>query len=118
MWVYDRETLAFLAVNDAAVHHYGYTRDEFLRMTLREIHLVNDVDALMKNLEATRDQSIEKGTRWRHRKRDGAIVDVEVASHQLIFASREAKLVLATDITERLKAESALAESEHHLRSI
>lgn len=118
MWVYDRETLAILAVNDAAVHHYGYAREEFLRMTLKDIRLVNEVDAPMKNLEATRDQSIEKGSRWKHRKRNGTVIDVEIASHQLIFAGREAKLVLATDVTERLKAELALAESEHHLRSI
>jgi PAS domain S-box-containing protein len=118
MWVYDRETLAFLAVNDAAVQHYGYPRDEFLRMTLKNIRPVNDVEGLTQKLDAARDQSVEKGSRGKHRKRNGAIIDVEVASHRLIFAGREAQLVLATDITERLKAESALAESEHHLRSI
>jgi hypothetical protein len=115
MWVYDRESLAFLAVNDAAVFHYGYSREEFLSMTIKDIRSPEDVPALLDNV-SNGNPGVKAAGTWRHRKKDGNIVEVEVISHPLDFGGRNAKLVLANDITERKRAEEALRETEEQLR--
>lgn len=106
MWVYDTETLRFLAVNDAAVARYGYTREEFLGMTIRDIRPAEDV----KRLEAELPQVTgpDSSGQWRHRKKDGSVIEVEVLSDDLPFAGRPGKLVAAADVTERSRAQAAM----------
>lgn len=104
MWVYDLETLKFLAVNDTAVRTYGYAREEFLSMTIKDIRPKEDLNALYSNLKLN-VQGLEKAGAWRHIKKNGAVIEVEITSHDLDFMGREAKLVLVNDITERLRAE-------------
>jgi PAS domain S-box-containing protein len=115
MWVYDLGSLAFLAVNEAAISHYGYAREEFLSMTIKDIRSPEDVAALLDNVSQARPGITAAGT-WKHRKKDGGSIDVEIVSHPLVFAGRKAKLVLANDITERKRAEQALRETEAQLR--
>ena len=115
MWVYDLETLAFLAVNDAAVQQYGYGRDEFLRLTIKDIRPADDVAPLLDNLARHRVGLEEAGV-WRHVRRDGRLLQVEITSHRLAFQGRRARLVLAHDVTRRLAAEQALRDSEERLR--
>jgi len=117
MWVYDLETLAFLAVNDTAIRRYGYSREEFLAMTIKDIRLPEDVPALLANIAQVTEGLDEAGV-WRHRKKDGTIVDVDIVSHTLIFAGRRAELVLAQDVTARRKAARALQESEERYRML
>ena len=114
MWVYDRDTLEFLAVNGAAVIHYGYSREEFLSMTIKDIRSEADIAVLLDNLSA--ESGLNLAGTWKHRKKDGTVVDVEIISHPLVFAGRNAKLVLANDITERKRAEDALRETAEQLR--
>ncbi|HEV8588928.1 MAG TPA: PAS domain S-box protein [Pyrinomonadaceae bacterium] len=114
MWVYDRQTLEFLAVNEAAVFHYGYSRDEFLSMTIKDIRSPEDVAVLLDNISEERGFT-SAGT-WKHKKKDGSSIDVEIISHPLVFAARKAKLVLAHDVTERKRAEEALRDTEEQLR--
>ncbi len=107
MWVFDVKSLYFLAVNDAAVAHYGYSRNEFLRMTIKDIRPPEDVPALMADLRRL-DSGTESIGIWRHIKRDGTIVDVEIRGNEIDFDGHRARIILANDITERLRAERQL----------
>lgn len=113
VWVYDAETLAFLEVNDAAVAHYGYSREEFLQMRLTDIRPPQDVERF---LQVSEDESTESriGSEWRHLLKDGRIVDVEIASQPLTYQDRPARLVIAQDISERKATRRALASQVRH----
>jgi PAS domain S-box-containing protein len=107
MWVYDVETLRFLAVNAAATLHYGYSEQELLTMTLSDIRPPQDVARLLQ--DATRISGRHFGV-WRHTKKDGSVIDVEISSDELFFDGRKARIVLANDITARLRAEERIRE--------
>ena len=107
MWVYDVKSLYFLAVNDAAVAEYGYTRNEFLRMTIKDIRPPEDVPALMKEVERLTSGTESIGI-WRHLRRDGTIIDVEVRGNEIDFEGHRARFILAKDVTERRRAERRL----------
>lgn len=109
MWVYDTGTLRFLAVNAAAVRHYGYSEQEFLGMTLRDVRPEEDIAALEEGvLVASRGSHLPRV--WRHRKRDGTIIMVEIISDHIEFNGVRARLVLANDITRRLHAEQEIQQ--------
>ncbi len=111
MWLFDSETHSFLAVNDAAVHHYGYSREEFLNMTLEDISLPDEAPRLKNMLSEPGDATAHSGV-WMHRKKDGTIINVEVVSHPILFGQRQARFVLITDITERRKLEEELVKAQ------
>jgi PAS domain S-box-containing protein len=117
MWIYDLETLAFLDVNDAAVQHYGYSREEFLSMSIKDIRPQKDIPLLLENISKVTKGLDIAGT-WTHLKKDGTLIHVEIVSHTLTFAGRRAEIVLAIDITDRGKAEEALHESETKFRRL
>jgi PAS domain S-box-containing protein len=107
LWVYDIHSMSILDVNDAAVHHYGYTRDEFLGMTIRDIHLPEHIPALVDAVRSI-PGSFRKPGVWKQKKKDGAIIDVEITTHDLDYGGRPARFVLANDITDRKRAEEEL----------
>ena len=113
MWVLDVETLAFLEANDAAVAHYGYSHEEFTRLTLADIR--PDIEFRALAAEIKQDRSTTGGilaTR-RHRVKDGRLIDVEVLRHPMVFQGRPAILAVMLDVTERLRLESrASADAE------
>jgi PAS domain S-box-containing protein len=117
MWVYDLTTLRFLAVNDAAVRYYGYSRSEFLEMTIKDIRPPEDVQLLEQYL-ASENAGSQNAGEWRHRKKDGSIIDVDITASRLTFGGRPAEFVLVHDITERKKAERALRISEDRYRDL
>jgi PAS domain S-box-containing protein len=104
-WVFDRETLRFLAVNAAAIRKYGYSRDEFLAMTLKDIRPPEDVPALLETVKALGDGNESSGA-WRHRLKDGTVIDTENTSYALTFLGRAARVVVAVDITQRKRDEA------------
>jgi PAS domain S-box-containing protein len=104
MWVYDLETLSFLAVNAAAVRHYGYAQGEFLAMTIKDIRPQEDVPALIEDI-SHETEDLEEVGEWRHRKKSGEVIDVEITSHGLDWLGRSARLVLVNDVTQRKQAE-------------
>ena len=115
MWVYDVQSLAFLAVNQAAVENYGYSREEFLRMTVCDIRPAEDIPALLESVSKA-PEGLEKAGGWRHRRKDGSLIEVEITSHDLEWAGRPAKLVAVEDVTERKRAEDSLRHSEESYR--
>jgi len=115
MWVYDLSTLQFLEVNAAAIAHYGYTREEFLGMRITDIRPPEDVGRLIADL-AKRRPALQSSGEWRHRRKDGRVIDMQIESHAMAFAGHDAVLVVAQDITDRKRAEEALAESEEQYR--
>ena len=109
MWVFDHETLAFLEVNDAALAHYGYSRQEFLGMTVKDIAPAEEgpamIEYLHKLLGAETAVSLDLAGVWRHRKKDGTLMDVEIKWSPISFKGRAASLTMANDITERKRIE-------------
>jgi len=117
MWVYDLETLAFLAVNDMAVAQYGYSREEFLSMSITEIRPPETIPALIAAVREPREQISYSGI-WRHRTKTGRLLDVEITSHTMPWGGRPAVLVMATDVTERKRSREALEAAEAKFRSL
>ncbi len=109
MWVFDRQTLRFLAVNAAAIAFYGYTEAEFLGLTVMDIRPAEDAAEFREALARLPMRGKDFGHR-RHRKKDGTVVEMEVLADGLEFNGRAARLVLAQDVTERRRAEAKLRE--------
>jgi len=105
MWVVDRDTLAFLAVNDAAIVHYGYSREEFMGMTLREIRPVEDLALLLKMEEGR--SGPRDAIPARHVRKDGDLIHVESAAHDIEWEGHPARAVSVYDVTSRVLAEAA-----------
>jgi two-component system cell cycle sensor histidine kinase/response regulator CckA len=112
MWVYDADTLRFLAVNEAAVRHYGYTRAEFLAMRILDIRPREDVPRLLDNVNSEGGPGSPRPDTWRHRRKDGSIIDVEISAGRITLEGRRAALVLAHDVSERKRLERRLADAE------
>jgi PAS domain S-box-containing protein len=116
MWVYDRETLAFLAANEAAVRAYGYTAEEFRGLTILDIRPREELADFRQALGlATGDEFHAVG---RHRRKDGSIFSAEVFSRSLNFAGRPARLVVSCDVTERVHSEERLRKSSEGLGAL
>ncbi len=115
MWIFDAESLVFLDVNDAAIRHYGYSRDEFLRLTIMDVIPEDEEPALLRAPDRRASRRDEVAIA-RHQKKDGAIIDVEIVSHALVFAGRQARLALVTDVSDRARTRVALHQSEEQLR--
>ena len=106
MWIYDERTLEIFEVNGSAIDQYGYSREEFLAMTIKDVRPSEDVPVLLESVAGApiRDQSGP----WRHLKRDGTLIDVEITSHLVEFRGRKGRLVVVSDVTERQRLRSQL----------
>lgn len=111
MWVYRTDTLAFLAINHAASVVYGYTKDEFLGLTLRDIRPPEDFARLQQSVAAAPDGP-EVSSGWRHRRKDGTDFEVEVHSHSIQFDGIPSRLVLVQDVSEQRKLEDRYRQSQ------
>jgi two-component system cell cycle sensor histidine kinase/response regulator CckA len=117
MWIYDRATLAFLDVNDAAVEHYGFSRQEFLSRTIAEIRPVEDVDALLRSV-SKRQQGWRRSGVWRHQRRNGEVFFAEITAHDCVIDGRDCVMAVAVDVTELHNANMRLERSERRYREL
>ncbi|GBO56633.1 diguanylate cyclase/phosphodiesterasewith PAS/PAC sensor [Pseudanabaena sp. lw0831] len=117
MWIYDLETLGFLAVNQAAINHYGYSEDEFLSMTLQDIRPPEDMPKLLEAI-AKVSAGFSVPEVWRHCKKDGTHIFVDVSAHTLDYKNRKCELILVNDVTQKMQAEEALKLAEAKYRGI
>ncbi len=133
MWVFDLETSAFLAVNEAMIAHYGYSKDDFLRMTIADLRLPEDLEDRAapqqtqagfaselfltdlsnqneSDTEFTEPSGVKRNTTTleKHVKQDGTTIDVEIVSHTFSFLGKPASLALVNDITEKKQLEAQL----------
>jgi PAS domain S-box-containing protein len=116
MWVVDAKSLAFLAVNAAAVKLYGYSKEEFLTMTADQIRPEEDVNKLLKAFEDRSGGYLQRI--WRHKKKNGDLVHVKVVSMVMEFAGRQARLGVIHDLTEQMDAELRAREVEERYRQL
>ncbi len=124
LWVFDHETLAFLEVNDAAIQHYGYSREEFLAMKVTDLRPPEDVPPLIEYLPqllaTSTPAKLGLVAVWQHRKEDGTLIDVEIKWSPICFKGRAALLTMANDVTERKRTEhrdAALSQLGQRLSS-
>ncbi|KAF0246391.1 MAG: PAS/PAC sensor hybrid histidine [Planctomycetota bacterium] len=110
MWVYDAATLQFLAVNEAAVALYGYTRAEFRAMTIKDIRPVTELPRLLASQKMTGPHYQHHGE-WIHRRKNGTELSVEVSTHGIRFEGRDAVLALLQDLTEKKRQEGHLTQA-------
>lgn len=99
IWVYNEDTLAFLAVNEAATRTYGFTRDEFLSMTINDLRPSEDIPTLM--IKSTEPDELVISSPWRHKTKDDKTIYVEMSSHPVVFDGDHSRLVIVNDVTER-----------------
>lgn len=119
MWIYDLETYRFLAVNKEAINHYGFTKEEFLGMTIKDIRPVAELPALetalLNQLCGTKSY---KNRLFKHQKKDGSIIHVQIKSNLINFFGRRADIVTAIDLTEQHLQEKLIEEQKRYLAII
>ena len=115
-WVFDAESLYFLEVNDAAIDSYGYSREEFLNMTIKDIRPEEDIDELLlKRIPPEYSNGAIYNGYWQHKKKNDEKIFVEISSRHIDFKGRIARLVIADDITAKVEAEQKLSKANETL---
>jgi len=110
--IFDTETLQLLEVNNAAIEKYGYTKDEFLNLTIKDIRPEEDIPEMLEVVTNVHDSQKVKGKLWRHKKKNGAIIVVEIAFYPLEYLGKKARQVQINDVTERIKLEKRLEQQQ------
>ena len=110
-WVIDPESLRFLLVNEAATRQYGFSEEEFLRLSVAEIHPTEEQERFRQHIAGWHTQREHRG-HWKHRSKDGRIVEVDIVSHQVDYAGRNVRLVVAQDVSERKLLEDQLRQAQ------
>jgi|GEM_PF-947741 len=114
MWTYDPKTLAFLSVNDAAVRQYGYSHEEFLNMTIKDIRPPEEIPALLEDIAS----GIDEPKVWTHRKKNDKLMDVEIRTTTIPQDNTEIRLILSQDVTETQEIKRKLIEAEEQYRTL
>ncbi|HEX4958756.1 MAG TPA: PAS domain S-box protein, partial [Lacibacter sp.] len=117
MWLYSVKTLRYIEVNEAAVKHYGYTREEFLKMTIKDIRPVEDV-AKLTDITSDDYRGVYHVGQWRHLKKNGELIIAEIITHDTHHSGEHVRLVLSIDVTDKVAAEEKLISSLEQIRKL
>jgi PAS domain S-box-containing protein len=118
LWLYDFETLRFVDVNEAAIRHYGYSREEFMRMTIKDIRASEDIRELKDKLHSIKiNQSFSRGI-FKHKKKNGDLIYAEVRSNRVDFNGTVARLIISTDVSDKVEVERTLNLSEKRFKAM
>jgi PAS domain S-box-containing protein len=117
MWVLDLDSFDFLAVNEATLKHYGYSKEEFLHLGAKGIRPENEVQRFVE-LNRTHYSTLHNSGVWKHKKRNGTLIDVEIFAYNITYEGKKASLILVNDITERLHSEKLLKQSFEDIRRL
>jgi diguanylate cyclase (GGDEF)-like protein/PAS domain S-box-containing protein len=125
MWIVDRESMRFVAVNPAAIEHFGFSEPEFMNMTLSNLHFAEDFDSFAARLARSESEAAGRfpGGRgsagvWRYRGRDGSAISADVSHHALTYSNRPGIFMLANDVTDRINAEAQARRSNEMLEAV
>jgi PAS domain S-box-containing protein len=118
MWLFDKSTLKFIDVNEAAVAIYGYSREEFLNMTILDIRPASERNKLEEYRKSTVEEANLNNGSWSHIKKNGEEIFVEIYAHDIEHINANARLILAMDVTQKVKAEKELQYSHRQLREL
>lgn len=118
LWVYELESLKFLDVNEAAIKHYGYSRKEFLNMTIKDIRPEEDIADLLEMVATSKVCHKYASGAFRHMKKSGEIIFVEIQSNSILFENKPARLILANDVSEKIRNEESLKLSEQRFKAL
>jgi PAS domain S-box-containing protein len=118
MWIYDKATLQFLDVNEAAINHYGYSKEAFLQMTITDIRPESERKKFHGHLYSLKPVKVADKTIWVHQKKDSTLMHVEVQSYNFLYAGIHARLVIVNDVTQKEKIQAILLESEARFRNM
>ncbi|MBU1011284.1 MAG: PAS domain S-box protein [Bacteroidetes bacterium] len=112
MWIYDVESFGFIEVNEAATREYGYSKEEFLQMTLLDIRPEEDIPMLLADVKLHQEE-VQESKNWRHKKKDGSIIDVEIVSHAVPSQTgRSHRMVMVYNVTDKLVAQETLQKAK------
>ena len=118
MWTYDRQTLKFITVNNAAIEHYGYSREEFSKMTILDIRPEEDIEKTLDAVNLREQRNITSKQVWRHKKKNGEIIFVNISGYTFGEENTRQTLILSEDVTEKVHAENRLKDSERQYRTL
>lgn len=118
MWIFDIETLGIFEVNNAAVEHYGYSQEEFMGMTIKDIRPKEDVVKIEQIDRTIPSTNTLRLGHWRHKKKNGEIIFVNMAGHEMNYNGRRSMIVVSIDVTEQYFAQQQLKESHERLTKL
>jgi PAS domain S-box-containing protein len=117
MWMISMPERNFLDVNDAAIAFYGYSKEEFMGMNIRDLRPDNEYSKFSEIISSFKSGITNAGT-WKHKKKNGDVIKVNIITHEILYEGKQAKLFLANDITEKIEAEEKLQRSHEELRQL
>ncbi len=125
MWIVDRETMRFVAVNPAVIEHFGFSEPEFMSMVLSDLHFTEDFDSFAARLGRSESEAGERSSAgrgaagvWRYCSKDGAAISADVSHHSLTYSHRPGIFMLANDVTDRINAEAEARRSNEMLEAV
>lgn len=118
MWMFDLPAYNIIDVNDAAAEQYGYTKQEFISLSATDLRPPEDVSKFLKYLNTDFRLGVHHGGVWRHKRKNGDIIYVEILSHDIVYEGKQVRLILANNITDKYIAEEKLKESYEAIREL